>query len=297
MTFDVYSPLVLSLLLSAVTPLLARRAAPALAARVLASAAVLTSAATAWSLLLLAAALLGDAPPVVRAAREDGRPLTDPVPEVIGLAAFLALVVVALRVHRAVRAERGARRALRRLAAGQPAGTELIVADSAVPRAFAVPGRPGRILVTSGMLGALDPAERRVLLAHERAHLAHRHGLLVTAVTLAAAADPLLGPVRSAVVFLVERWADERAAAVVGDRRVAARALARAALAAGRARTACALQFTDRAVTRRIAALRTNPPPSLWPAALAVLALGALPALLAADATGDLLELLPGVLG
>lgn len=42
MTFDVYAPLALSLLLSAVAPALARRAAPALAARVLASAAVLT---------------------------------------------------------------------------------------------------------------------------------------------------------------------------------------------------------------------------------------------------------------
>ncbi|WP_225823765.1 M48 family metalloprotease [Streptomyces naphthomycinicus] len=297
MRYDVYSPLVLSLLLSAVGPVLARRAAPAVAARVLASAAVLTAAATAWSLLLLAAALIGDTPPVIRAAREHGRPLTDPVPGVIGLAAGLALVVVALRIHRAVRAQRSTRRALRRLTAGQPAGTELIVAASEVPRALAIPGRPGRILVTSAMLSALDPAERRVLLAHERAHLAHGHGALVTAVTLAAAADPLLGPVRSAVVFLVERWADERAAAVVGDRRVTARALARAALCASRARTPCALHFTDRAVTRRIAALRTSPPPSRWPAALAVLALGTLPALLAADATGDLLHLLPGLCG
>ncbi|GHA30953.1 MULTISPECIES: M56 family metallopeptidase [Streptomyces] len=296
MTFDVYAPLALSLLLSAVAPVLARRAAPALAARVLASAAVLTAAATTWSLLLLTTALLGDAPPVIREAREDGHPLTDPVPTVIGLAACLALAAVAVRVHRAVRAERCTRRALRRLGAGQPADTELIVAASEVPRAFAIPGRPGRILVTSAMLNALGPAERRVLLAHERAHLTHRHGLLVSAVTLAAAADPLLEPVRAAVAFLVERWADERAAAVVGDRRVTARALARAALSAGRARVGCALQFTDRAVTRRIAALQTNPPPRLWSAALAVLALGALPALLAADATGDLLHLLSGAL-
>ncbi len=94
----------------------------------------------------------------------------------------------------------------------------------------------------------------------------------------------------------MERWADERAAAVVGDRRVTARALARAALSAGRARLGCALQFTDRAVTRRIAALQTGPPPRLWSAALAVLALGTLPALLAADATSDLLHLLSGAL-
>ncbi|MEU6592828.1 M48 family metalloprotease [Streptomyces sp. NPDC046881] len=296
MRFAVYAPLVLSALLSALAPVLARRAEPALAARVLAPAAVLTAAATVWSLVLLAAALLGDVPPLVREARENGRPFTDPVPEAIGLAACLALAVVALRLRRAVRAERGTRRALRRLAAGQPGDTELIVAASEVPRAFAIPGRPGRILVTSAMLGALEPAERRVLLAHERAHLTHRHGLVVTAVTLAAAADPLLGPVRTAVLFLVERWADERAATAVGDRRVTARALARAALTAGRAAPVCALQFTDRAVTRRIAALQTAPPPRLWPAAVTVLALGALPTLLAADATGDLLGLLSGIL-
>ncbi|MFG2881317.1 M56 family metallopeptidase [Streptomyces sp. NPDC048297] len=295
MSFDVYTPLLLSVLLAAVGPSIGRRMAPALAARVLTWTAVLTAAATTWSLVLLATALLGDAPPLVAEAREDGRRLVDPVPELIGIAAGAALLVVAGRVYRVVRSERATRRALRSLCAGHPAGTELVVAASPAARAFAVPGRPGRIVVTSAMLGALEPAERRVLLAHERAHLAHRHGMLVTAARLAAAANPLLGPVRSAVTFLVERWADERAADEVGDRRTTARALARAALSAHDARPCGALHFSDRAVTRRIAALQTAPPPHLWSAALAVLALGTLPALGAADATSDLLGLLSGV--
>ncbi|MGW1873567.1 M56 family metallopeptidase [Streptomyces sp. NPDC001975] len=292
MRFDVYTPLLVSLLLPSVSAVIGRRVAPALAARMLTSAAVLTAAATTWSLVLLTTALLGDAPPVIREAREDGRPLTDPVPEVIGVAACLTLAVVVWRMQRAVRAERRTRRALRRLCEGHPGDTELMVADCEVPRAFAIPGRPGRILVTSAMLSALAPAERRVLLAHERAHLTHRHGRMVTAVTLAAAANPLLGPVRAAVTFLVERWADEQAATEVGDRVTTARALARAALSAGRARASCALSFTDRAVTRRVAALQTSPPPSLWPAATGVLALGALAAVFAADATTDLVGLL-----
>ncbi|MFG3024282.1 M56 family metallopeptidase [Streptomyces sp. NPDC048254] len=292
MRFDVYTPLLVSLLLPSVSPLIGRRVAPALAARVLTSAAVLTAAATTWSLVLLTTALLGDAPPVIREAREDGRPLTDPVPEVIGVAACLTLAVVVWRVQRAVRAERRTRRALRRLCEGHPGDTELVVAASKVPQAFAIPGRPGRILVTSAMLSALAPAERRVLLAHERAHLTHRHGRMVTAMTLAAAANPLLRPVRAAVTFLVERWADEQAATEVGDRVTTARALARAALSAGRARPSCALNFTDRAVTRRVAALQMTPPPSLWPAAAGVLSLGAVAALFAADATGDLVGLL-----
>ncbi|GAA2476846.1 MULTISPECIES: M56 family metallopeptidase [Actinomycetes] len=293
MRFDVYSPLALSLLLAAAGPLTGRYVAPAAAARVLVAAAVLTAGATTWTLVLLGATLLGDVPAVVRGAGQGGA-AADPVPVVIGLAACLALVVVGVRLHRAVRAERRTRRALRRLCAGQPADTELIVAASAVPRACAVPGRPGRILVTSAMLGALGPAERRALLAHERAHLAHRHDVLVTAATLAAAADPLLCPVRSTVVYLVERWADERAAAAVGDRRTTAHALARAALTAQRGGAVCALHFADRAVTRRIAALQAAPQPSLGSAALAVLALSTLPPLLAADATGDLFRLLTG---
>ncbi|GAA3798581.1 M48 family metalloprotease [Streptomyces chiangmaiensis] len=299
MRIDVYTPILLSLLLAAVSPLVARRVAPALAARVLAASAVFTAAATTWSLLLLAVTLVGQAPPVVADARDDGHPLFDPVPEAIALAATLALLLVVVRVRRAVRAERSARRALRTLCAGHPPDTELVVAASPVPQAFAIPrsgGTPGRILVTSAMLGALDPAERRVLLAHERAHLAHRHAFLATAVTLAAAADPLLAPVRTTVTFLVERWADERAADVVGDRSTTARALARAALTTRRRPPSCALNFTDHAVSRRIAALQAGPPPHLWPLAATTLALGALPALGAADATGDLLRLLERVL-
>jgi hypothetical protein len=292
MRVDVYTPLLLSLLLPVVSPAIGRWVAPALAARVLASAAVLTAAAFAWSLILLVTALVGSAPPLAAEARKDGQRLTDPVPETIGVAACAALAVVVWRVCRAVRAERATRRAMRQLREGHPADTELIVAASDVPQAFAIPGRPGRILVTSAMLGALEPAERRVLLAHERAHLAHRHGMLVTAVALAAAADPFLAPTCRAVAFLVERWADEQAATAVGDRGAAARALARAALTTCRTRPRRALGFTDRAVTRRIVALQTSPPPSLWSVALAVPALGAVSAWCAADATNDLFTLL-----
>lgn len=141
------------------------------------------------------------------------------------------------------------------------------------------------------MLGALEPAERRVLPAHERAHLARRHSAPSTAVALAAAADPLLTPVRSTVTFLLERWADEEGAGAVGDRRTTVRAPARAALVAQRAQPGCAPHFSEHAVTRRIAALQTAPRPDLWPIGAAVLALGAPPALGAADATGDLLRL------
>ncbi|MFE9096987.1 M48 family metalloprotease [Streptomyces sp. NPDC007264] len=300
MRVDVYLPILLSLLLAAISPLVGRRVAPALAARVLTVSAVFTAAATVWSLVLLAATLVGQVPQLVAAAQDDGRRPPDPVPGAIALAAVPALLLVAVRVYRAARAERGTRRALRALCAGHPADTELVVAASPLPQAFAIPGDggvPGRILVTSGMLCALEPAERRVLLAHERAHLTHRHARMSTAVALAAAADPLLAPVRVTVAFLVERWADEQAADAVGDRTTTARALARAALTAGRRPPSCALGFARHAVTRRVAALQAGPLPPLWPLAAATLALGALPALGALDATRDLLRLLEHVLG
>ncbi|ALV39189.1 M48 family metalloprotease [Streptomyces sp. CdTB01] len=295
MRIGVYTPLALSLLLAAVAPQVGRRVAPALAARVLTTAAVLTAAATTWALVLLTATLVNETPPVAAEARADGRSLPEPVPETIAAAAILALGLIAHRTYRALRRERATRRTLHRLCEGHPADTELIVAASPIPHAFAIPATataPGRILVTAAMLAALQPDERRVLLAHERAHLAHRHARYAYAVVLATAANPLLAPVRTTVTFLVERWADEHAAEAVGDRGATARALARAALVAQHSRPACALNFTDRAVTRRIAALQTTPPPHLWPLAAAVLALGVLPALGAADATRDLLQLL-----
>ena len=54
-------------------------------------------------------------------------------------------------------------------------------------------GRRPHIAVSTGMLRALEPAERRVLFAHDRSHLYHRHDrhdrhLLAGA--LAAAVNP-----------------------------------------------------------------------------------------------------------
>jgi Zn-dependent protease with chaperone function len=81
------------------------------------------------------------------------------------------------------------------------------------------------------MLRLLDDDERRVVFAHEQAHLTHRHHRLVAYAAVAAAVNPLLIPVREAVAYLVERWADEDAAAAVNDRDLVAQAVARAALA------------------------------------------------------------------
>lgn len=108
-------------------------------------------------------------------------------------------------------------------------GIEVLKDDR--PDAYVVGGPRARIVVTSGMLGLLEPAEREVLVAHERSHLRHRHDRYTTLALVAAAAVPPLGFVTSRLRLALERWADEDAAAEVGDRLLVARAIIRASLA------------------------------------------------------------------
>jgi beta-lactamase regulating signal transducer with metallopeptidase domain len=116
------------------------------------------------------------------------------------------------------------------------------------------------------MLRALPADERRVVLAHEAAHLSRRHHVYVQLAELAAAANPLLRWSARGVRLAVEREADELAAGDVGDRHLAARALARAALA--RAGTSSqsgpapdvALAAADGFVAHRANALLSPPP-------------------------------------
>ncbi|MFF7634440.1 M48 family metalloprotease [Kitasatospora sp. NPDC008050] len=135
--------------------------------------------------------------------------------------------------------------------------------------AYALPGRlgrPGRIVVTTGMLRALSAPERAALLAHERAHLHGRHHLLLAAAEYAAVLHPALGQLRAPLGFHLERWADESAATAVGDRALTARAVGRAALAAARsprpARPLLAPAAAAGPVPRRVAALLAPPAPA-----------------------------------
>src|SRR5229473_1867287 len=186
------------------------------------------------------------------------------------------------------------------------AALTVVVADEAAD-AYALPGRPGRIVVTAGMLAALDEPGRAALLAHEQAHLAGFHYLFTTAARLAATASPLLRPAARAVEYTVERWADERAAKVVGDRRLVAHTIGRAALAAKANRPRRAIPAALGAVfsgahvraharpgpvPRRVAALLAPPPPRRLVLLAAVLALVALAGICALEAANDLQDLL-----
>jgi hypothetical protein len=69
------------------------------------------------------------------------------------------------------------------------------------------------------------------VLAHERAHLHHRHHRYLLASELAVAIVPLLRPLAVQICLATERSADESAASALGgDRRLVARTIARAAI-------------------------------------------------------------------
>ncbi len=138
----------------------------------------------------------------------------DPASAPVAIAAGALLAAAATAACRALwrraRALIAAGREARRL----PGAGQVVVTDDEAADAYTLPGLPCRIVITAGMLRALTGPERQVLLAHERAHASGVHYLFTTAARLAAAANPLLRPVASAVGYTVERWADERAAAV-----------------------------------------------------------------------------------
>jgi Zn-dependent protease with chaperone function len=287
MTISVYVPAALSLLLAAISRIVVARTAPTRAAAFVV-AAMLCAAAATWGLVLLSATLLGCTSLVADEALERGVQLQDPVPKLIGVTALVLLISGTVRVARVLRARRATTRELRAVCSSCGTG-ELAVVALAAPHAFAVPGRPGRILVTRGLLSVLDGDERRVVLAHERAHLRSRHHRLRAATEVCAAVNPVLIPVREAVAFLVERSADEQAAAVTGSRELVARALTKAALASGaaggRRLRPAALPFVGCGVSARVAALHSDPPRPEPLVPSSVLALGVATTIAAVQAT------------
>jgi beta-lactamase regulating signal transducer with metallopeptidase domain len=100
----------------------------------------------------------------------------------------------------------------------------VVLADDE-PYAYAVPGWPGRIVVSRGLLHGLDGSGRRAVLAHEQTHLSERHDLHLFAAAVATALNPLLFRSPAALSLACERRADEVAARTVGDRQAVARAI------------------------------------------------------------------------
>lgn len=228
---------------------LPRFVAPAVCARVLTAAIVLAAASVASALVL-----------VTMAASSELHAVSDAIgwcralyPGDHGAAPWAGVVAGTLLVVGIVRADRYRRR-VRAEHAPFAAVDGIEVVGSEDPIAFAVPGRPGGVVISSALFGRLDPDERAAVLAHENAHLRLHHHRYVHTVELCAAAFPFLVPLARQVRFATERWADEAAAVEIGSRRTVARAIARVALMP-RGELSPALAFSGRGTSARVDAL------------------------------------------
>lgn len=235
MTVTVYLPLLIAPLFVLAATGAIRRLPPLPALWLVSIGSVALAAATLASLVLVASPLVAQCPGLSRVGGWSDAVLVahDPVSTPMATVALILLVLCGGAAARVVAAQVRSLRSAYRLCARLGSSTELVVVPDARGEAYALPGRPGRIVVSAATLGALNGPERRALLAHERAHLAHRHHLHLVVVRCAAAVNPLLRPLLPAARLSCERAADERAAAVSGRGAVAAALLRTRALTAG----------------------------------------------------------------
>ena len=260
----VYLPLLTAAVLGLSARWLAWQLPPATATKLITVGAVVTSLAFSFALGVLAFLLVARIPPAAHLGRWSVHVLQEnPVPPLASAAAVVmvvgALWSYALTMWRQVRAALSARAYCARLG-GEPG--RLVVLDAEHPDAYALSAGRGRIVITRSLLKRLDAGERRALLAHERAHLTGHHHRYRLAVVLAASICPMLRPAREAVTYSTERWADEVAAAELGDRPLVAATLARTSLlveGSGRRAPALALRAAGPVVRRVEALLHSGP--------------------------------------
>ena len=255
-----YLPLVIPALAGAAARLVAARLEPRQATWLLTCGAVALAGCSTAALALLAAFAAARTPALAALGDYSQQVMqrADPISAAAGAAAALALIAAAAAVAVMFRNRARALAESYRRAARLDADDGIVVVPGPAIEAYALPGWPGRIVVSGCLLDRLDNGSRAALIAHEQAHLAGRHHLFAAAARLAAAANPLLLPVARAVEYTVERWADEHAAAVTGDRRLVAETIGRVALLAspGRQRPA--------GITLAISGPRTRPASVAW---------------------------------
>ena len=139
----------------------------------------------------------------------------------LGAAALLGTLTAAVlawrygrSVQRARRQTRAHAEAARMTGRSLPGAGPAMVLDAREPVAYCVPGRPAAIVLSSGALAVLDPAQLTAVLAHERAHLAGRHHLLTgltKALSACFPAVPLFARGADEVARLAEMRADDAA--------------------------------------------------------------------------------------
>lgn len=194
-----------------------------------------------------------------------------------------AAVVLGVVVRRGLRLAAAARRTEMRgaaLAASVRRLTstgEVWVVPSSRPAAFAGGLWRSRAVVSSGLLGPLEEAERQAVCEHEAAHVGLGHPRLLVVGGAVAAAYGRFAPVRRAWDGLrreLEAAADDEAARVVGTEALLS-ALVKVALMVGVPTGGAAAAFGDAEHLRyRIARLEEPGRAQTWPTVLVGVAMG-----------------------
>lgn len=211
-----------------------------------------------------------------------------PVVQAVSLAALALLAGLggraALAVARSLRAARRVRsdqRALLGLVGRWEPELAAVVVEHPDPAAYLMPGRGGTVVVTSGAVAGLPPVQLAAVLAHERAHAAGRHHVLVRGARLLADTLPALevtGRAAAQIERLVEMRADE-VAACGHSRADLARALVTCVEASAVTRPAGAVAATGGDALERVHRLLWPPAPLSGAARVSVAAgLGAMAA-------------------
>jgi hypothetical protein len=216
-----------ALVFNAVALRAARQLRPRLALWTLSVGAVVVAALSCVALAVVLATLVGQWGPVAElgdwSAKAIGR--STPFPPVLSIVCGVLLVGIVVSLMKTT--VRGGAQLRASFSASRGSARSLVVLPDRDPYAYAVPGWPGRIVASKGLLESMDSTARRAVIAHEQAHLDQHHELHLFVASLAAATNPLLSRVRAAVRLACERAADERAVDAVGSRRAVAVAIIR----------------------------------------------------------------------
>ena len=137
---------------------------------------------------------------------------------VIAAAFTVAVAIIGMRLAAAVlgmraRAHEHARAV--RLVGHHTGEANVVMVEAAKAAAYCVAGRPPAIVVTSAARAALDDRQLAAVLAHERAHLAGHHAVIVSALRALSAVFPRLSLITEGaqqVSRLLEMCADDAAA-------------------------------------------------------------------------------------
>ncbi|MGI5166621.1 M56 family metallopeptidase [Spirillospora sp. CA-253888] len=157
------------------------------------------------------------------------------------------------------------------------------VLDHPAPFAYCLPGLRARVVISSGLVALLDPAELAAVVEHERAHARGRHHLLLLPFAAVARALPRAATARlaaDAARRLTEMLADDQARSRHGGATVATAlvrlATHRAESGAARPLSGGALAAAEHAVLARVQRLLAPATAPAWQRLLAYTAAAAL---------------------